>query len=201
MYCSSCGEEVAEGSSFCSSCGADIDPVSEPSPQEDAPGQQVNEETASAGATVSQGSSGAGNTGAANPQPTAASGEQAGQAEAAGGLDENVAGTLSYVLGFVTGIVFLLIEDDNEFVRFHAAQSIVVFGALFVLGWGLSLLQGILGLSGIAYVGWMLAAILGLAGMFVSLVALVLWIMLMVKAYNGERYALPIAGGLAENLA
>ncbi|WP_318010792.1 hypothetical protein [Bacillus sp. RAR_GA_16] len=48
------------------------------------------------------------------------------------GLEENVAGLLTYVLGFVTGIIFLLIEKENKFVRFHAMQSIVVFGAFFI---------------------------------------------------------------------
>ena len=46
------------------------------------------------------------------------------------GLDENVAGLLCYVLGWVSGLVFILIEQENNFVRFHAMQSIIVFGAL-----------------------------------------------------------------------
>ena len=50
------------------------------------------------------------------------------------GLEENVAGLLSYVLGWITGIVFLLIEPKNKFVRFHAFQSIIVFGALTIIG-------------------------------------------------------------------
>jgi uncharacterized membrane protein len=48
------------------------------------------------------------------------------------GLQENVAGVLCYVLGWVSGIIMLILEPENKFVRFHAFQSIVVFGVLFV---------------------------------------------------------------------
>ena len=98
------------------------------------------------------------------------------------GLDENVEGALCYVLGFITGIVFLVMEKDNKFVRFHAMQSIVTFLALFVI----SMVIGI-----IPVLGWMLSGLLGLVG-------LVLWLLLMFKAYQGEMYKLPIAGDLAE---
>ncbi|MDP3142898.1 MAG: hypothetical protein Q8N14_02985, partial [Candidatus Omnitrophota bacterium] len=50
------------------------------------------------------------------------------------GIEPKVAGLLSYLLGFITGVIFLLIEKENKFVRFHALQSIIVFGFLFVLG-------------------------------------------------------------------
>ena len=50
------------------------------------------------------------------------------------GLTENVAGLLCYVLGWITGVIFLLIESENKFVRYHAMQSIVVFGALNAIG-------------------------------------------------------------------
>jgi len=49
------------------------------------------------------------------------------------GLQENIAGLLCYVLGWVTGIIFLFIEKENKFVRFHAVQSIVVFGVLSII--------------------------------------------------------------------
>ena len=55
------------------------------------------------------------------------------------GLDENIAGLLCYVLGWISGLVFILIEKENKFVRFHAIQSIIVFGAItvasFILSW------------------------------------------------------------------
>ncbi len=97
------------------------------------------------------------------------------------GIQPNVAALLSYVLGFVSGVIFLLIEK-NPFVRFHAIQSIVVFGAIFVAHWVL-----------------MLIPVLGvLLGGLLSLLAVVVWVILMVKAYQGERYKLPVAGEIVE---
>lgn len=97
------------------------------------------------------------------------------------GIKPNVAALLSYVLGFVSGVIFLLIEK-NPFVRFHAIQSIVVFGAIFVAHWVL-----------------MLIPILGvLLGGLLSLLGVVVWVILMVKAYQGERYKLPVAGDIVE---
>jgi uncharacterized membrane protein len=98
------------------------------------------------------------------------------------GMQENLEGLLCYVLGWVTGIIFLIVEKENRFVRFHAVQSIVVFGAItivdIVIGW-------------IPIIGWIIALILGIA-------AFILWILLMYKAYQGQMYKLPIAGKIAE---
>jgi uncharacterized membrane protein len=104
------------------------------------------------------------------------------QGKASIGMDANVAALLSYLLGFVTGIIFYVIEKDNKFVRFHAMQSIVVFGSFFVLSF-------ILGF--IPVIGWALLPIVGI-------LSLILWILLMIKAYQGENFKLPIAGDIAE---
>jgi uncharacterized membrane protein len=98
------------------------------------------------------------------------------------GLDQNLAGALCYVLTWLTGIIFLVIEKDNKFVRFHAVQSIVVFGAITIL-------QIILWI--IPFIGWIIAILL-------SIVTFILWIFLMYKAYQGQTYKLPIAGNIAE---
>jgi len=98
------------------------------------------------------------------------------------GLQENVAGLLCYVLGWISGLVFILIEKDNKFVRFHAIQSIYVFGALTIAGIILSFIPFI----GIV-IGWL-----------VSVFGFILWIVLMFKAYQGTMYKLPWAGNLAE---
>lgn len=98
------------------------------------------------------------------------------------GMEQNLEGLLCYVLGWVTGILFLVMEKDNKFVRFHAVQSIVVFGALTIVA---------IILSFIPIVGWIINTILGIA-------AFILWIVLMMKAYQGTMYKLPIAGDLAE---
>lgn len=108
------------------------------------------------------------------------------------GMAENVAGLLCYVLGWITGIIFLLI-DKRPFVKFHAAQSIVVFGALTVLRVGIGMMIGFSGFVGFGL--W--AAISALIG----LVGLILWILLMVKAYQHELFKLPIAAGIAEGIA
>jgi uncharacterized membrane protein len=115
------------------------------------------------------------------------------------GLSQNTAALLSYVLGWVTGLIFFLV-DKRPYVRFHAAQSIITFGGIHILRMVLGMVLG---------VGWWFGGrhdvsrltlalpILGLIG----LASLVLWIVLMVKAYQGQRFKLPIAGDLAEDWA
>lgn len=113
------------------------------------------------------------------------------------GLDEHVAGAASYSLGFITGIFFYLIERQNGFVRFHAAQSMIVFGSLFLA----SMMLG--GFSTAVYNlpgGQTLAAMFATASLLLIPVSLFLWLYLMYKAYNGERYHLAAAGAYAERL-
>ena len=98
------------------------------------------------------------------------------------GLTENVAGLLCYALGWISGLVFILIEKENKFVRFHAMQSIIVFGILNIAG---------IILSWIPFVGFFLWTL-------ISVLGLILWIVLMFKAYQGIMYKLPWAGNLAE---
>lgn len=102
------------------------------------------------------------------------------------GLQENVAAMLCYALGWVTGIVFLLI-DKRPFVKFHAAQSIVVFGGLHIIHFGLHLMHGFLFGVGLA--------------MLIGLISFVLWILLMIKAFQHEMFRLPIAADIADSLA
>ena len=108
------------------------------------------------------------------------------------GLAENVAGLLCYVLGWLTGIIFLLI-DKRPFVRFHAAQSIVVFGALTIIRIGLGIIMGIGG-----FVGFGLWALIS---MVLGLLGVILWILLMIKAYQHQLYRLPIAAPIADGIA
>jgi uncharacterized membrane protein len=105
------------------------------------------------------------------------------------GLQENVAGLLCYVLGWVTGIIFLLI-DKRPFVKFHAAQSIVVFGGLTVIRIGLVFMRGITGW----FFSWGLISLIGLLGF-------VLWILLMIKGYQHQMFRVPIAADIADGLA
>jgi uncharacterized membrane protein len=108
------------------------------------------------------------------------------------GLAENVAGLLCYVLGWLTGIIFILI-DKRPFVRFHAAQSIVVFGALTVLRIGFGIVMSIGGVVGFGL--W------ALVSMVLGLLTVILWILLMIKAYQHELFRVPIAAPIADGIA
>jgi uncharacterized membrane protein len=114
---------------------------------------------------------------------------------AASGLSENVAGLLCYLLGWLTGIIFLLI-DKRPFVRFHAAQSIVVFGILHVL----QIILTFLWVGSGAYYGSGFGLHFMLSSL-VSLITFVAWIVLMVMAYQGKRFEVPVAAGIANSLA
>ena len=99
------------------------------------------------------------------------------------GLNKNTAGALAYVLGPITGVVFLILEKD-PYVRFHAMQSIVVFISLFVLQW-------VLGLT----------VILLLLVPLIGIVTFVLWLILIYKAWQGEKWEVPVLGKFAKQLA
>lgn len=114
------------------------------------------------------------------------------------GLDENVAAALAYVLGFLTGIAMLLLESDNDHVRFHAAQSIVVFGGLFVVSVALNFVQIAVGSGNV--VSALLGGILSLVGLVVWLGGLVIWVYLLVRTYQGENPRIPGAAGIAADL-
>jgi len=114
-------------------------------------------------------------------QPEPSQPEVAGVAPGGTGLAPNVAGALCYLLGLVTGIVFLMIEKENQSVRFHAMQSIVLSAAVLVV----SIILGF-----IPVFGWLLALPINLA-------VGVLWVVLMVKAYQGEEWEVPVLGKIA----
>ena len=97
------------------------------------------------------------------------------------GINQNVAGLMCYLGWWITGLIFFLIEKENRFVRFHAMQSIITFGSLTVL----SIIFGFMPLL------WILMPILGI-------LQLILWVILMVKAYQGELFKLPMIGDIAE---
>jgi uncharacterized membrane protein len=105
------------------------------------------------------------------------------------GLQENVAGLLCYVLGWLTGIIFLLI-DKRPWVRFHAAQSIVVFGGLTLIRILLGIMHGVTG-----FIGW---GFFGLLFLLIGLTGFVLWIVLMIKAFQHQTWRVPIAADIAD---
>ena len=94
------------------------------------------------------------------------------------GLEKNVACALTYLVGWLSGLVFLLTEKEDKDIRFHAVQSIIFFGALTVL-------------CMIPVIGWALSPLIFLVG-------LIGWLVLLIKAYQGEKFELPVIGKLAE---
>jgi uncharacterized membrane protein len=119
------------------------------------------------------------------------------------GMSENAAATLSYVLGWITGIIFYLI-DKRPYVRFHAAQSIVTFGGLHIIRIVLAMVFGVGWMfGGYGHYGYRMGgfgmgiAVLGIIG----LLTLVLWIVCMIKAASGSWFVLPISGPIAQNMA
>jgi uncharacterized membrane protein len=115
-------------------------------------------------------------------------------------MTDNVAGLLCYILGLLTGILFLVIEpyNRNKFVRFHAFQSILLNVAMIALWIVESILSAIL----VATLHlWALAGLLGLLYMVIGLGFFILWIILMVKAYQGQKFMVPIIGAIAEKQA
>ena len=98
------------------------------------------------------------------------------------GFDANVAAALTYLVGFVTGIIFLLVEKDNKFVRFHAMQSTLVFAGIVAIDILLQIVP-ILGALVVVFV--------------VIPVSAILWLLLMYKAYQGEEFKLPLVGQMA----
>jgi uncharacterized membrane protein len=123
----------------------------------------------------------------AGPAPSAAAGSS--------GLASNVAGALAYSLGIITGVIFLAVEKENRFVRFHAAQSIAITLVLTIASIGLSVLST--ALMFVPILGWIVALLLSVGLMFA---VFVLWVLLMWRAYQGREWEAPIAGGIARKL-
>ena len=93
-------------------------------------------------------------------------------------LDENIEGAFCYAFGFISGVIFLLLEKENKFVRFHAMQSVVVFLSILII-------------TAIPFIGWMMS-------IFILPLGIALWLILIYKAYQGEKFKLPIVGDFAE---
>lgn len=151
---------------------------------------------AKCGAQVSGGAPppGAGPAPGYNPSP----GYQAPPAAAATGMSENMAAALCYLLGILTGIIFLVLApyNQNRTIRFHAFQSIF-FGVGIFVAWIALLILSIV-LHVLPIVGTILSLLLYLV---LSVGIFVVWIMLMYKAYNNEMWVLPIVGPLAQKQA
>jgi uncharacterized membrane protein len=120
--------------------------------------------------------------------------------QSAGGVDKKTGALLSYVLGWVTGVIFLFVGKDDPDVKYHAAQSIVFFGGMTVVFWVLNFLGAIIDVGAINALIW-------LAKIVLSVFTLVVWVMCLVRSnsYGGARFELPVVSSLvtpyAEQLA
>ncbi|MFO7997174.1 MAG: zinc-ribbon domain-containing protein [Dehalococcoidia bacterium] len=120
------------------------------------------------------------------------------EAESSTGMSANVAGLLSYLFGWITGIIFVVIEKKSTFVKFHAWQSIIVFGVLTIAQ---IVFSGILVAIGIATFSPGLIAFAGVIGTLIWILMVVLWIILMIMAGTGKMWKVPGAGNWAEKRA
>lgn len=125
------------------------------------------------------------------------------------GLETNLAGALSYLLGIVTGVIFFVVDDD-PFVRFHAAQSIVLSVVFIVLNVVVSVLSSVLfavafaigsGPGGAFGPFGILTTLFGLVWSLFGLLVFLGWLYLMYTAYQGNRTRIPVVAGVADRLA
>lgn len=168
-FCKNCGSAV--DGQFCSKCGTPMAPAAGPASSPPPPAQSYGQASSPA----------------VQPAPVAA------------GMTDNLAGLLCYVLGFITGVLFLVLEpyNRNKFIRFHAFQSIFFNVAIIAFWIVFSIVGGIM-LAALPFGMWWLWHMVGL---LVWLAFLAIWVFLLIKAYQGERWKLPVIGDMAEKQA
>lgn len=106
------------------------------------------------------------------------------------GVSQNLAGALAYLLGPITGILFLVIEKENRFVRFHAMQSTILCIGWIIVSYGLGLF------ARVPVLGWIVGI---LTGFVLALGGFILWLLLMWRAFQGEEWELPVVGPFARS--
>jgi uncharacterized membrane protein len=120
------------------------------------------------------------------------------------GLDENIAALLSYVFGWVSGLIFFLIEKDSRLVRFHAMQSLLLNGVGIVFGIALWIVSVVL-LIVSSQISGLLSTLISLVTtllLFVFFIGiLIAVIMCLIKAYQGQYFKLPVVGNFAEKFS
>jgi len=125
-------------------------------------------------------------------------------AKSSTGLDENVAALLSYVFGWVSGLIFFLIEKDSRLVRFHAMQSILLNVVIAVVGialWIVTFIIFIISTQLPGFLGTIVSLLATLIWVVFSVGILIAWIMCLIKAFQGTYFKLPIIGNFAEKFS
>ena len=120
------------------------------------------------------------------------------EAESSTGMSANVAGLLCYVAHWITGIIFVVLEKKSKFVKFHAWQSIMTFGVLFV-AW--LVLSPLLGTIAVLTFSPGLIIFAGVMNVILWVLMVGLWIALMILAYQGKMWKVPWVGNWAEKQA
>jgi len=189
-FCPQCGAQVQ--GAFCMRCGATLGAAPQQPPQQQYPQQpqQPQQQQYSQQPPQQQQQWGQQQQGYPQQPPPAAS---------TGGLEENVAAALCYALGLLSGIAFLVIEpfNTNKTIRFHAFQSIFFAVGYFVFWIIFGIFTAILR-SLLNYSLWFIPNLLSLG---VGLAFIGVWLFLMYKAYNKERFKIPVIGDIAEKQA
>jgi uncharacterized membrane protein len=175
VFCPNCGAAV-EGR-FCGKCGTAVTPA------------------AAAGGTSQ--ASGAQPSGAQAPFTQPTSGSYA--SPTAAGLTENAASALCYLVGLITGVLFLVLApyNQNKNIRFHAFQSIFLHVACIVAWIVLLVFESILA----AILPWTLYFLTSMLSLFLFLAVFVLWVYMLISTYQGKRVKLPVIGDLAQQQA
>ena len=180
-FCANCGAQVQ--GAFCMRCGT---PVASGAPQQQQPPQQQPPYPQQQQPYGQQ-------------QPPYGQPQYGQPAPAAGGMEDNVASALCYLLGLITGVLFLVLEpyNKNKMVRFHAFQSIFFNLGAIVVNIAFSIVVSIMRHL-LPFGMWTLFTLLSLG---LSLAMLGAWAFLMYKAYNREMFKIPVIGDLAEKQA
>ena len=125
-------------------------------------------------------------------------------AKSSTGLDENVAALLSYIFGWVSGLIFFLIEKDSRLVRFHAMQSIlfnVLFGVIGIVLWIFMFILLLITSQISGVVSTLVTLIATLIWIALVIGILVGWILCLIKAFQGQYFKLPVIGQFAEKFS
>ncbi|HEY0365668.1 MAG TPA: hypothetical protein VGC73_04290 [Pyrinomonadaceae bacterium] len=140
-----------------------------------------------------------------NPPPVQVSSQPPVQTDKSStGLDENLAALLSYVFGWISGLVFFLIEKNSRLVRFHAMQSLLLNAAALVIGivfWIVAVISSLVVgyISGI--LGFIVWIVMVLVGVVLVIGLVVAAIISLIKAYQGQYFKLPVIGNYAEKFS
>lgn len=173
--CAKCGVDNDATANFCRSCGSPLAAQGYTTPPPPPPGQGYAPPPPPPGPGYQQ-------------PPPPGYGQQPGYGQPAdSGLQPNVAGLLCYALGWLSGLIFLFI-DKRPFVRFHAMQSILLFGGIHVLH---------MILTWVLFPALRLWSLLFAVSGMISLVSMILWVLMMVKSFQNEWYKLPVIGDIA----